>query len=163
MKINLLALTALAALPMGAAGADAPPPAAATPPAPVAAPYQSWTVANLAVQAPLGGLKGDAAKGRKLAIASAKGNCLACHKMPIPEQEFHGEIGPDLNGVASRYSEGELRLRIINIQTINPNSLMPPFYKHPDELKQVAAKYKGQTILTAQEVEDVVAYLLTLK
>lgn len=126
--------------------------------------YKAWTAnKDHAITEPLGGLKGDAARGRKLAIASAKGNCLACHELPIPEEGFHGEIGPSLHGVANRYSEGEIRMRIVDIQAISPASLMPPMYKNPTELKQVAKKYVGRTILTAQEVEDVVAYLMTLK
>jgi len=126
--------------------------------------YKAWTATkDHTIWAPLGGLKGDPAKGRKLAIASAKGNCLACHELPIPEEGFHGEVGPNLSGLASRYTEGEIRMRIVDIQVLNPASLMPPMYKNPAELKNVAKKYVGRTILTAQEVEDVVAYLMTLK
>lgn len=153
MRRTLFILTAVcASLPIAAVAEDAPVDA-----------YRSWTIKDYAIQDPLGGLKGDAARGRKLSIDSAKGNCLACHRLPIPEEEFHGEVGPDLNGLASRYNEGEIRLRIVNIQELNPYSLMPPMYKNPAELKQVATKFRGQTILTTQEVEDVVAYLMTLK
>jgi sulfur-oxidizing protein SoxX len=67
----------------------------------------------------LTGKKGDAKKGRATAINRKKGNCLACHVMPIPEQAFHGKLGPDLNGVADRYSEGEIRLRIVNPKVFN--------------------------------------------
>jgi L-cysteine S-thiosulfotransferase len=125
--------------------------------------YQPWVAKNLSVQEPLGGLKGDAANGRKVAVDRGKGNCLACHKMPIPEEEFPGELGPSLEKVGKKFSEGKLRFRIINIQLLNPRSLMPPFYKKPEELNRVVERYQGHTILTAQEVEDVVAYLMTLK
>jgi sulfur-oxidizing protein SoxX len=152
-RSKLLAVTAACAcLPIAVLAADPPTEA-----------YQSWTVTKHAIDAPLGGLKGDAARGRKLAIDSAKGNCLACHRLPIPEEEFHGEVGPDLNGLANRLSEEKIRLRIVDIQELNPFSLMPPMYLNPANLNQVAKKFQGQTILTAQEVEDVVAYLMTLK
>ena len=105
---------------------------------------------------------GDPENGRAVAIHRKKGNCLACHIMPIPEQSFHGEIGPDLNGVASRYDAGELRLRIVNPKVLNPDTIMPAYYKN-DGLHRVLKDFEGKTLLTAQEVEDVIAYLQTLK
>ena len=83
--------------------------------------------------------------------------------MPIPEHDFHGNIAPPLIGIGSRYREGELRTRLVDIKQINPMSLMPSFYKHPDNLVRVSKKFKGKTVLTAQEVEDIIAYLMTLK
>lgn len=83
--------------------------------------------------------------------------------MPIPEEEFHGTLAPPLVGVGSRYDEAQLRVRIVDIKQINPSSLMPSFYKHPDKLAHVSKDFAGKTVLTAQEVEDVVAYLKTLK
>lgn len=105
---------------------------------------------------------GDPTNGRKVAIHRKKGNCLACHQMPIPEQQFHGNIGPDLAGVASRYTEAELRLRVVNPKVVNEDTIMPAFYKN-DGFNAVHKKFKGKTVLSAQEVEDVVAYLKTLK
>ena len=110
----------------------------------------------------LTGKKGDPVNGRKLAINRKKGNCLACHVMPIPEQSYHGKIGPDLNGVASRYEEGELRLRIVNPKIINEATIMPAFYRN-DGFHRVMKKFNGKTIISAQDVEDIVAYLMTLK
>ena len=110
----------------------------------------------------LTGKKGDPANGRKLAINRKKGNCLACHVMPIPEQSYHGKVGPDLNGVASRYDEGELRLRIVNPKVINEATIMPAFYRN-DGFHRVLKKFNGKTIISAQDVEDIVAYLMTLK
>ena len=110
----------------------------------------------------LTGKPGDAAAGREAAINRKQGNCLACHVMPIPEQPFHGEIGPDLAGIASRYSEGELRLRIVDSKIINPDSFMPAFYKN-DGFHRVLKKFQGKSILSAEQVEDIVAYLMTLK
>ena len=82
--------------------------------------------------------------------------------MPIPEQPFHGQIAPDLAGIASRYSEGELRLRVVDSKIINPDSFMPAFYRN-EGFHRVLKKFKGKTILTAEQVEDIVAYLMTLK
>lgn len=125
--------------------------------------YCAWKVENYAINEPLCGLKGNPANGRKLAVKRKKGNCLACHQMPIPEQDFHGNIAPPLVGVGSRYKEGELRLRIVDIKQINPMSLMPGFYRHPDKLNRVKKQFQGKTVLASQEVEDIVAYLSTLK
>ena len=110
----------------------------------------------------LTGKPGDPAKGRQVAINRKLGNCLACHKMPIPEQQFHGEVGPDLNGVGSRYKVGELRLRVVNSKILNEGTIMPAFYRS-DGYHRVLKNFKGKTIISAQEVEDVIAYLVTLK
>ena len=110
----------------------------------------------------LTGKPGDAKKGRKVAIHAKKGNCLACHKMPIPEQQFHGNIAPDLKGVAGRYSAGELRLRVVDSKVLNEDTIMPAFYRNTG-FHRVLKKFTGKTVLSAQDVEDVVAYLLTLK
>ncbi len=110
----------------------------------------------------LTGKTGDAAKGRAVAIDRKLGNCLACHKMPIPEQQFHGEVGPDLAGVAGRFSVGELRLRVVDSKRLNPDTIMPAFYRDSG-FHRVMKKFQGKSILNAEEVEDVVAYLLTLQ
>ena len=110
----------------------------------------------------LTGKPGDPTNGRKLAIHRKKGNCLACHHMPIPEQQFHGDIGPDLAGVASRYSEGELRLRLVDPKVVNEDTIMPAFYKDSG-FTATLKSFKGKTIISAQDVEDIIAYLMTLK
>lgn len=110
----------------------------------------------------LTGKKGDPVNGRKLAINRKKGNCLACHVMPISEQPYHGQVGPDLNGVASRYKEGEIRLRVVNPKIVNEATIMPAFYRN-DGFNRVLKKFKGKTVISAQDVEDIVAYLMTLK
>ena len=129
----------------------------------LADPYYSWHMDNFAINAPLGGLKGDAKRGKQISIDPEKGSCLNCHAMPIPEESFHGNIGPSLIGIASRLTEGELRLRVVDEKQINPETVMPGYYRHPKHFNLVAEDYEGKTYLTAQEVEDVVAYLLTLK
>lgn len=105
---------------------------------------------------------GDPAAGRRLVTGLRTGNCLACHRMPIPEEPFHGTIGPDLAGVGRRLSEGELRLRIVDAKRANPDTPMPAMYR-TDGLTRVARDFVGKPVLTAEQVEDVVAYLLSLK
>ncbi|MBT3307002.1 MAG: sulfur oxidation c-type cytochrome SoxX [Alphaproteobacteria bacterium] len=115
-----------------------------------------------AIAKSLTGKSGDAAKGRKLAINRKKGNCLACHVMPIPEQAFHGEIGPSLKGVASRLTEGQVRLRIVDPKYFNRDTIMPAFYKNTG-FTRVMKKFKGKSMLSAAQIEDLVAYTMTLK
>ncbi len=116
-----------------------------------------------AVKASLTGKAGDAATGRKVATSRKKGNCLACHVISdLKEQPFHGNVGPSLDGVAGRYSEAELRLRIIDATKLNEDTIMPPFYR-VDGLTRVNKKFKNKTVLSAQEIEDVLAYVMTLK
>ena len=91
-----------------------------------------YMVKDLAIAKSLTGKPGDVANGRKLAINRKQGNCLACHVMPIPEQPYHGKIGPELNGVASRLSEGEIRLRIVNPKSPIPTPSCRRFTKKTD-------------------------------
>jgi sulfur-oxidizing protein SoxX len=125
--------------------------------------YCDWEMKDFAIARPLCGLKGDPLRGRALAADSHAGNCLACHEMPIPEESFHGTIGPSLDAVGARYSAAQIRLRIVNEQQINPMTIMPGFYRHPNLVNRVADAFWGQTFLSAQQVEDLVAYLVTLK
>lgn len=124
--------------------------------------YVQWQAEGLAIPEPLGGLKGDPERGRELAVARDKGNCLACHPMPVPEHSDHGTIGPPLHGVADRLDAGQLRLRVVDEKQINPETIMPGFYRHPRHFNRPLSG-RNRTLLTAQEVEDVVAYLMTLK
>ncbi len=119
-------------------------------------------VEESSIPTPLTAKPGDPEVGRKVAINRRQGNCLACHKMPIPEQQFHGEVGPDLAGIASRYSAAEIRLRVVDPKIVNSSTIMPAFYRS-ESLHRVIEKFQGKSILTAQQVEDVVAYLMTLK
>jgi sulfur-oxidizing protein SoxX len=90
------------------------------------------------------------------------GNCLLCHRLPVPEERFQGEIGPDLTAVATRLSAGQIRLRLVESSQLNPLTIMPPYYR-VEGLQRVLAAYRGKPVLTAEQVEDVVAYLLTLR
>lgn len=116
-----------------------------------------------AVATSLTGVPGDVAEGRKAFANRKLGNCLACHANPdMPDESFHGETGPSLEGVADRYDEAHLRGLVINSKMTFEHTMMPGFYNKAG-LERPASKFEGQTILTAQQVEDVVAYLGTLK
>ncbi|MEM1419222.1 MAG: sulfur oxidation c-type cytochrome SoxX [Pseudomonadota bacterium] len=121
-------------------------------------------VDDSAIPASLTGVAGDPVAGKDVFTGRKLGNCLACHQVSslMDEQQFHGEVAPPLDGVADRYSEGELRLQVVNSKVINEDTLMPAFYR-VEGLNRVNEKFEGKTILTAQQVEDVVAYLQTLK
>ena len=125
--------------------------------------YCTWQVKNFSITAPLCGLVGNSVRGREIAIDRYAGNCLACHQMSIPEHQFHGNIGPPLSAVGARYNAAQIRLRIADEQQVNPMTIMPGFYRHPATTNRIADDFWGKTILTAQQVEDLVAYLVTLK
>ena len=93
-----------------------------------------------------------------------KSLCVLCHSGPFPDTHLQGTIAPDLTGVGSRWSAGQLRLRIVDKKRLNPQSIMPSYYSVPSEsAARVAANWRGKTILDAEEIEDLVAYLQTLK
>jgi len=121
----------------------------------------NYTIVDEMIPQSLTGKPGDPVNGKKVVIGRKKGNCLACHVMPIPEQQFHGKAGPALNGVAERMEEADLRMRLVDPKVVNSDTMMPSFYKTGQH--RVLKKFQGKTILSAQEVEDVIAYLLTLK
>jgi L-cysteine S-thiosulfotransferase len=121
-----------------------------------------YRIVGDAVAEPLGGMAGDAARGRKLVLDRTIGNCLICHKVPEPAERFMGELGPDLGGVGDRLNAGQIRLRLIDQSVLNPRTLMPPYYR-VDNLTAVAARYRGKPVLDAQQLEDVVAYLASLR
>jgi L-cysteine S-thiosulfotransferase len=123
---------------------------------------EPYAVAGDAIPASLGGKKGDASRGRDIVFDRRNGNCLICHRFPMTDEPFQGEIGPSLVGVGSRLSEGQIRLRLADESSINPATLMPPYYRTAN-LVNVAPEYGGRPALTAQELEDVVAYLSSLK
>jgi sulfur-oxidizing protein SoxX len=85
-----------------------------------------------------------------------------CHAGPYPQERFQGTLAPDLKGAAARWSEGQLRLRIVDASRLNPQTIMPPYYRI-DGLSRVSPGFRGKPILTAEQIEDVVAYLKTLR
>jgi sulfur-oxidizing protein SoxX len=104
---------------------------------------------------------GNAEKGQALALARIDGGCLLCHAIPGAERPA-GDIGPSLAGVGARLDERQLRLRIIDASRFNPDTVMPP-YGRKGGLHAVARQYRGKPLLTEQQIDDLVAYLLTLK
>ena len=116
-----------------------------------------------AVTVSLTGAAGDAVEGRKVFANRKLGNCLACHtNEDLREEPFHGEVGPMMDGVADRWSEAELRGIVVNSKEMFDGTIMPSFYRTANGARPLET-FKGKTILTAEQVEDVVAYLLTLK
>ena len=105
---------------------------------------------------------GNAERGKAVFVDRATGHCLLCHSVQSLDEPSQGNIGPPLDAVASRLSETELRKRLVDSTKINPDSAMPAYYRQTG-LTQVASEYAGKPVLTAQQVEDVLAYLLTLK
>lgn len=111
---------------------------------------------------PLTGSRGDPARGRAIVVNRQAGLCLLCHAGPFPEERFQGTIGPDLNGIASRLSEGQIRLRIVDPGRLNPSTVMPAYFRS-EGLARVVPSFKDKPILSAGQIEDVVAFLATLK
>jgi len=115
-----------------------------------------------AIPASLTGKPGDPVRGRAIVASRSTGLCLLCHSGPIAEERFQGDIAPSLAGAGSRWSEGQLRLRIVDGSRLNADTIMPAYYR-TGGLQRVARTFEGKTILSAAQVEDVVAYLVTLK
>jgi sulfur-oxidizing protein SoxX len=107
-------------------------------------------------------MPGDAARGRSIVVNRTVGLCLLCHSGPFPEERFQGNLAPDLKGAGARWSAAELRLRIVDSHKLNADTIMPAYYAL-DGLNRVAPAYRGKPILTAEQIEDVVAFLATLR
>ena len=121
-----------------------------------------YQITNGGISEPLTTRSGDAAKGRMIVANRQIGMCLLCHQAPMDEARFQGNISTDLAGVGSRWTPAQLRLRIANSRQLNPASVMPAYYR-TDGLTRVAASWRDKPILDAQQVEDVVAWLASLK
>ena len=121
-----------------------------------------YAVVGEAIPDSLTGMPGDAARGKAIVTSRQTGLCLLCHSAPLPEEKFQGTIGPDLKGSGSRYSEGELRMRMVDSRRLNPDTIMPSYYRL-DGLERVAPAFRGKTVLSAEQIEDVVAFLKTLR
>lgn len=132
---------------------------AGTPQPPTLAPYE---VVGNAIPAPLAGLAGDPGRGQAFVADRRRGLCLLCHAAPLPDPHLHGTLAPSLAGAGSRWTAGQLRLRLVDPQRLVPGSLMPAYHRI-EGLRRVGPAWQGRPLLTAQEIEDVVAYLATLR
>ena len=103
----------------------------------------------------------DAERGRKVLI-SRESNCILCHAVPETGERFYGNLAPPLSGVGRRLSAAQLRARIVDPLSFNPETIMPAYYRVTG-LNRVAESLRGKPVLTAEQIEDVIAYLLTLK
>jgi L-cysteine S-thiosulfotransferase len=121
-----------------------------------------YAIVGDAIPDSLTGMPGDAERGRTIVVNRQVGLCLLCHTGPYPEERFQGTLAPDLKGTGSRWSQGQLRLRIVDASRLNPDTIMPPYYRL-EGLARVAPAFQGKPLLTAEQIEDVVAHLMTLR
>jgi sulfur-oxidizing protein SoxX len=122
----------------------------------------STAAADDAIPSSLTGAAGDPALGRKIVLDRQVGLCLLCHNGPFPEERFQGDLAPDLTGVGARLSAGQIRLRIVDPGRVNPQTIMPAYFR-TEGLTRVAPAFRGKPVLSAEEIEHVVAFLVTLK
>jgi sulfur-oxidizing protein SoxX len=120
-----------------------------------------YAIAGDAIPDSLTGVPGDAARGRALVLERTS-TCILCHSGPFPEEKFQGDLAPSLAGAGSRWSAGQLRLRLVAASRLNPATIMPSYYR-VDGLDRVGPAWRGKPILTAEQIEDIVAYLATLR
>ncbi len=143
-RAGLLAATVMA--PLSAAQAQEP----------------RYTVVGDAIPKPLADKPGDATRGRAIVANRTRRSLPALSQRADPEERFQGTLAPSLAGGGGRWSVAQLRLRIVDGSRLNPDTIMPPYYRTTG-LQRVAKSFEGKTILTAEQIEDVVAYLATLK
>ena len=122
---------------------------------------QPYTIVGDAIPEPLTNARGDATRGRTLVVERSS-TCILCHSGPFPEQKFQGDLAPDLSGSGSRWSEGQLRLRLVDASRLNAETIMPSYYR-VDGLDRVGTLWRGKPILSAEQIEDIVAYLGSLR
>ena len=130
--------------------------------APARAQVRQVVIVDEAIPESLTGAPGDPARGRAIVGNRQVGLCLLCHSGPFPEERLQGNLAPDLAGAGSRSTDAQLRLRIVDASRLNSATIMPPYYR-VDGLNRVAANVRGKPILTAEQIEDVVAFLSTLR
>jgi sulfur-oxidizing protein SoxX len=119
-----------------------------------------YVVAGDAIPQSLTGMPGDATRGRALVLERSS-TCILCHSGPFPEAKFQGDLAPSLAGAGSRWSEGQLRLRLVDAPSLNAATTMPSYYR-VEGLTRVGPAWRGKPILSAEQIEDIVAYLATL-
>lgn len=121
-----------------------------------------YAIVGDAIPLSLTGQAGDPARGRSLVVDRRLGLCLLCHSGPFPEERFQGTIAPDLSGVGARLSPGQIRLRIVDPGRVDPATIMPAYFR-TEGLTRVAPSYRGKPVLSAEQIEDIVAFLATLR
>jgi sulfur-oxidizing protein SoxA len=121
----------------------------------------AYEIVGLGIPQPLTGAPGDPTRGEQVLRDAANATCLICHTMPIPDEPDPGNLAPDLAGVGNRYTAAELRLRLVDPKEINPDTIMPSYYLATG-FTRVQEKYAGKSIYSAQDIEDVISYLMTL-
>ena len=122
---------------------------------------RSYAVVGDAIPQSLTGMGGDATRGRALVVERSS-TCILCHSGPFPEQKFQGDLAPSLAGSGGRWSEDQLRLRLVDASRLNAATIMPPYYR-VDGLDRVGTPWRGKPILSAEQIEDIVAYLASLR
>jgi sulfur-oxidizing protein SoxX len=123
------------------------------------------TVVGDGIPQPLTDAAGDAVRGRTIVVSRQQGLCLLCHSGPFdrtPEERAQGTLASNLQGAGSRWTAAQLRLRVADARRLDPDGLMPSLHR-VEGLTRVAPAWQGKPVLDAQQVEDVVAFLLTLK
>jgi sulfur-oxidizing protein SoxX len=123
---------------------------------------KSYEVLGDAIPQSLTGTPGDPARGREIVTNRFVGLCVLCHTGPFPDVPQQGTLAPDLKGAGTRWSVAQLRLRIVDSSRVVPDTIMPAYYRI-DHLQRVAPQFRGKPVLTAEQIEDVVAFLATLK
>ena len=122
----------------------------------------AYAVVGDAIPKPLDGARGDPARGREIVLNRQVGLCLLCHSGPFPEERFQGTLAPDLRGTGTRLSAGQIRLRVVDPGRLNPETIMPAYYR-TEGLTRVAPAFRGKPVLSAEQIEDIVAFLVTLR
>jgi sulfur-oxidizing protein SoxX len=120
-----------------------------------------YVVQGDAIPEPLTTVPGEPARGREV-VTGRDANCLLCHAIPETGERFMGNVAPSLSAVGTRLTPGQLRLRVVDPTRLKPDVAMPAYYR-TQGLDRVMEPYRGKPVLSAQQVEDVVAYLTTLK
>jgi sulfur-oxidizing protein SoxX len=121
----------------------------------------TYTISGDGIAQSLTGAPGDAARGRAL-VAERSSTCILCHSAPLPEVRFQGDLAPSLAGAGTRSSIPQLRLRLVDASRLNPATIMPSYYR-VDGLQRVGRNWQNKPILSADQIEDIVAYLATLR
>jgi sulfur-oxidizing protein SoxX len=122
---------------------------------------QAQSIQGDSIPESLSAAPGDPARGRAIVASRQTGLCLLCHSGPFPEERFQGNLAPELKASVARLNAPQLRARIVNAAHFNPQTIMPAYYQ-TNHLNRVAPKFAWQTILSGQEIEDVISFLMTL-